>query len=94
VSVLENSLPLRDEQRQKLIALALEQTKPPKQFGQTDRYVVMCNLSRLPETTLRPLFDETEWKTLGQHFAEAIAHERLLRRDGKIKDEEGGEKGP
>lgn len=90
VAMLENALPLRDEQRQKVIALIVEETKPPRSFGQQqDYYVVMWNISKIPEKTLKPLFSDAEWKALNQQFAQVRGLEQWLKQSGALaKDEE------
>ena len=91
VAMLENAMPLRDEQRQKLITLIFEQTKPPRFFGQQDYYIVMWNLSKIPENTLKPLFDESEWKILKQQFNQVRGLEQWLKQSGAFAKEEEGE---
>ncbi|MFM9964747.1 MAG: hypothetical protein ACKV2Q_26370 [Planctomycetaceae bacterium] len=88
VAMLENALPLRDEQRQKLITLIVEQTKPPLSFGQQDYYVVMWNISKIEEKTLKPLFTDAEWKVLNQQFAQVRGLEQWLKQSGAIAKEE------
>ena len=87
VAILENSLPLRDEQRQKLIALVVEETQPPRFSGQMDYYLVMWNISKLPEAKLKPLFDNTEWKTLNQQFVQVRGMEQWFQQNGALKDD-------
>ena len=91
VAMLENALPLRDEQRQKLINLIVEETKPPRSFGQQqDYYIVMWNISKIPEKTLKPLFNDAEWKVLNQQFTQVRGLEQWLKQSGALaKDEEG-----
>lgn len=90
VAMLENALPLRDEQRQKLITLVVDETKPPRSFGQQDYYIVMWNISKIPEKTLKPLFSAAEWKVLNQQFAQVRGLEQWLKQSGALaKDEEG-----
>lgn len=90
VAMLENALPLRDEQRQKLITLIVDETKPPRRFGQQDYYLVMWNISKIPEKTLKPLFTDAEWKVLNQQFQQVRGLEQWLKQSGAIgKDEEG-----
>jgi hypothetical protein len=91
VAMLENALPLRDEQRQKFIKLIVDETKPPRSFGQQqDYYIVMWNISKIPEKTLKPLFSEAEWKILNQQFAQVRGLEQWLKQSGALaKDEEG-----
>ena len=87
VAILENSLPLRDEQRQKLITLIVEQTKPPRFYGQMDYYIVMWNVSKLPEAKLKPLFDNAEWKILNQQFVQVRGMEQWFQQNGALKDD-------
>lgn len=91
VAMLENAMPLRDEQRQNLITLVVKETKPPRSFGQQqDYYIVMWNISKIPEKTLRPLFKDAEWKVLNQQFAQVRGLEQWLKQSGALaKDEEG-----
>lgn len=90
VAMLENAMPLRDEQRQKLITLIVDETKPPRSFGQQqDYYIVMWNVSKIPEKTLKPLFNDAEWKVLNQQFAQVRGLEQWLKQSGALaKDEE------
>lgn len=91
VAMLENAMPLRDEQRQKLITLIVDETKPPRSFGQQqDYYIVMWNVSKIPEKTLKPLFTDAEWKVLNQQFQQVRGLEQWLKQSGALaKDEEG-----
>ena len=91
VAMLENALPLRDEQRQKLITLIVEETKPPRLFGQQDYYIVMWNVSKIPEKKLKPLFSDAEWKALNQQFQQVRGLEQWLKQSGALAKEEEGE---
>ena len=92
VAMLENALPLRDEQRQKVITLIVEETKPPRSFGQQqDYYIVMWNISKIPEKTIKPLFNDAEWKVLNQQFAQVRGLEQWLKQSGALAKEEEGE---
>lgn len=91
VAMLENAMPLRDEQRQKLITLIVDETKPPRSFGQQqDYYIVMWSIWKIPEKTLKPLFTDAEWKVLNQQFQQVRGLEQWLKQSGALaKDEEG-----
>lgn len=91
VAMLENALPLRDEQRQKFITLIVEETKPPRSFGQQDYYIVMWNVSRISEKTLKPLFTDGEWKILNQQFAQVRGLEQWLKQSGALAKDEADE---
>lgn len=84
VAVLESGVPLRDEQRQKLVKVLLEETQTPNKFGQYDYYVVLCQAAHLPEEKLKPIFDEAQWQALRRLFAQAAGMEVALRRNGVI----------
>ena len=88
VAMLENALPLREEQRQKLITLIVDETKPPRMFGQQDYYLVMWNISKLPEKSLKPLFTDAEWKVLNQQFVQVRGLEVWLKQSGALPKEE------
>lgn len=62
LTVVDQRIPLTHEQRQKLIALILEKSEPPKVYGQNDFYLVMWRISQIPEKDIRPIFDDQEWK--------------------------------
>ncbi|HLQ43829.1 MAG TPA: hypothetical protein VK137_03800, partial [Planctomycetaceae bacterium] len=84
VATLENGLPMRDEQRQKLIRLVLDETQPPRKFGQYDYYVVMLQVSKLPENKLKPLFDNAQWKIMRQQFDQVKGMEQFLKQNGGL----------
>jgi hypothetical protein len=84
VAMLENAMPLRDEQRQQFIRLLMEETKPPRKSGQHDYYVIMWQASRLPEDKLKPLFDAAQWKVLSQQFTQMRGMEQFLKQNGGL----------
>jgi len=88
VAVLEQGIPLRDEQRQKLIELLLSETKPPRKSGQHDYYVIMYRISRMPKERIRPLFDDIQWKVLTQQLAQAKGMEHWLKKSGYLLDDD------
>ncbi|MBM4075827.1 MAG: hypothetical protein FJ267_09310, partial [Planctomycetes bacterium] len=62
----ERKVPLKNNQREALRKLLLEKTVPPRVFGHQDYNFVMFQLSRLPKDTIRPLFDEQQWKAFSE----------------------------
>jgi len=86
--MLESGLPLRDEQRQKLITLIVENTKPPRRFGNTDYYVILWNVSQVPKDKLQPLFDDAEWKLLSRQLDQVRGMEHWLKQSGALDTEE------
>ncbi len=86
VAMLDNGLPLHDEQRRKLVALLVEETKPPKRFGQYDYYVVMIQMAKLPESKVKPLFDAVQWKAVQQQLNGMRRMEPWLKQNGVFGD--------
>ncbi|MCH5376048.1 MAG: hypothetical protein JJ992_18925, partial [Planctomycetes bacterium] len=84
VATLEDGVPLRDQQRQQLVALLLAETEPPEKYGQYDYYVVLYKAAKLPEEKLKPIFDEAQWRALTLTFTQAKGMQAFLRRGGFI----------
>jgi hypothetical protein len=82
VAMLENSMPLDDQQRQKLLQLIEQETQPPKKFGQYDYYVVLVQMSKIPENKLKPLLDEGQWRVLKQQLTQMRGMEQFLKQNG------------
>lgn len=87
VGMLDSSLALRAEQRRRLIGLLLAETRPPRAFGQYDYYYVMVQAVRLPETKLKPIFDDAQWKILSRHLDQMRQIEPFLKQSGYMLDE-------
>jgi hypothetical protein len=86
VSTLDEVAALRDEQRQKLVALLLESTRPPRRFGQYDSYVVLLQISRLPEDKLKALLDDSQWRALKRQFVQFQGIEPFLKNQGLLPE--------
>ncbi|MDB5392036.1 MAG: hypothetical protein JWM11_7682 [Planctomycetaceae bacterium] len=82
LTLLDVGVPMRDEQRQQLVKLLQEETRPPKRFGQFDYQVVLLQLSKLPEEKIKPIFDENQWKAMGTQFQQAKGMELYLQQNG------------
>lgn len=62
VNTLEETVPLRDAQRTALIALLVKETRPTRASGSYDFYLLMYQLSRLPEGKVKSLLTDPQWK--------------------------------
>jgi hypothetical protein len=82
LAMLESGVPLRDEQRQRFLKVLVEETQPPKKFGQYDYYVVMHQAAKVPEGKLKPIFDDAQWRALRQQFRQARGMEAFLQKNG------------
>jgi hypothetical protein len=61
---LENTVPLKHDQREALTKLLLEETKLPLSFGQYDHYLVMYRLAHMPPARIQSLVDNRQWQAL------------------------------
>lgn len=87
VALLEDVLPLEAEQRERLLDLVIRETRRPRISSEYDHYVVLWQLSRLPEDQLKPIFDETQWKVLTEQFRNMRDIGELLKKNGKLSFE-------
>lgn len=86
LTVMDAGVPLRDEQRQKLIKILQEETRPPKRFGQVDYFVVLYQMAKLPEEKIKPIFDDAQWKALQAQFEQAKGMEQHLKQSGVLDE--------
>jgi hypothetical protein len=88
VAQLDSVVGLRDAQRQQLLQLILEKTRPPKSFGPSDRFVVLALMSRIPEEKLKPIFDPDQWLEVKRRLLQAKRMMPALKQSGVILDDE------
>jgi len=88
VGVMDNTLRLSDEQHRQLEELLAKETRPPKRFGEYDYYGVMFQMSRLPEASLKPIFDDDQWGKLSRQLAFAVRLEPTLKEGGFVPDDQ------
>jgi hypothetical protein len=68
IARLELGMPLRADQRQRLVKLLLDETQPPDSFDEADIPMVLRAMSRLPERELRSILDEAQWRAVSQRL--------------------------
>lgn len=86
---LSNTLGLHHEQHETIFKLLIEETQPPLTFGQYDQYYVYYSLAKLPDTKLKPLMDERQWKLLQPHLQQGRAMVANLMQQGMIEPPKG-----
>ncbi len=84
---LDAVLGLRDEQRRQLVQLILDKTRPPRVFGRSDRYLVLVQMSHLPDESMRSLLDPGQWRELQKQLNNAQQMVRVLKRSGVVFDD-------
>ena len=86
VAILEQKIPLRDDQRRDLTGLLAKQTKLGRRLGQYEHFLIMIQLDRVPEEKLKPLFDPMQWKVVKQQVHGIERMEPFLRQCGEWPD--------
>jgi hypothetical protein len=84
LEILNNSVGLTVEQRDRLLKLLTEETRPPKRLGQNDYYAVLYQIAMIPEAKLKPIFDDLQWRLLNQQLAQARGLGMWLKQNGFI----------
>lgn len=81
---LDRYLALRESQRQQLARLLLENTRPLPPIDQVfdNQYFGLAQMSRLPEESLKPLFDAQQWRDLQRLFERIPPYMEMMRKNG------------
>ena len=89
---LQGNMGLRDSQTEQLVHQILARTRPPKKFGQVFEFaLVLFQLSRIPEDTIRPIFDDRQWRALEGWLAPYRARDggaKVLEQDGFVFEDD------
>lgn len=87
VARLDDAVGFTSEQARRLIAVILEETTPiEKPIGPNEATLINYKIAKIPESKLRPIFDDDRWKRLRKQLEPALAFERFLRRNQLIED--------
>ena len=81
-------LQLNDDQRRRFVTLIVQNNRPLRRYGKNDFPAVMIQASRLPENTLRPIFDDRQWRRLLAGFEEVKRFEDAVVAGGYLPEEE------
>ncbi len=88
IGMLDQVFSFRAEQRQKLIDLIIERKRLPRIFGQYNYYLVLYQLSQLPEASLKEILDEPQLKALEKVFNQMRGYEQFLKSGGYLPEED------
>lgn len=86
VASLDQSVGFSDAQRRGLVDVIMSETKAPSRYGQYDYWVVMYQAGRIPESKLRPLFDDQQWNFLKRQLDQMRGMGQWLRNVGMLPD--------
>ncbi len=85
---IDKALGLAEGERERLIELLLAETPAPRKYGQADYWYFMYQMTRLPESKLRDILDEPQWRLLNRQFIQARGMEPWLNSNGLIDKDE------
>jgi hypothetical protein len=87
--LLARSLGMVDDQRRRLESMLLEEVHLPRKSASFDYWVVMYQVSRVPEARIRPILDDVQWRLLTKEFNAARQWQRHLEKGGFLPREIG-----
>ena len=66
----------------------MNESRPPRKFGQGDYWYLMLQTASVPESRIKPIFDVPQWRLLSRQFAQAKAMEPWLKSSGVVSNDE------
>jgi hypothetical protein len=88
VATLEHSIPMTDSQRQFMVNWLLENSHPPRRFGQGDLYYTMYQASKIPIDELEKVFNEAQMKVLKPAMRQGEGYGHYVQQQGMLSDED------
>jgi hypothetical protein len=88
VATFDTVLELNAVQHGQLETLLVEQTRPPRYFGEYDYYGVLFQASKLPETRFKSILSDRQWAKLSMHIAESKRLLPTLKAHGFVPDDD------
>jgi hypothetical protein len=88
MELLNNEVGFTDDQRGHLVKLLHEETRPPRRLGEQDYYVVLYQLSRIPEAKVKPVFEDFQWRSLKRQLDQGRGMEFFLKQNGFVGGDE------
>lgn len=95
---LQTNLGMTDAQCTGLAELLLSEARPPRRFGDApDVALVLFQASRVPESRIRPIFDDAQWRIMSRWmriYVRGASGEKTLKRNGFVFDDESAVEPP
>jgi hypothetical protein len=86
VAMLDDAVGLTADQRARLVDLIVDQTTPPRIFGQNDTHYVIYQVSLLPEDKLKAILDAAQWRAARRLVQNARGMEAVFRNLGMLDE--------
>jgi hypothetical protein len=88
VATLDDAVAFDSQQRETIIRLLAEKTKPPQAFGQHDYYLILYRLSKLPEADLSQVLNARQQEVLKPQLDQGRGMKLTLVQNGIINSDE------
>ena len=88
MDTLEGIVPLKQSQRDAIIAQLVDNTPPALAFGQYDYMLVMYRLGSIADKHVKPILDERQWNLIRQQINQYRAIRSTLVQNGVIDADE------
>lgn len=85
---LQRYTPMTTQQRDAFYKLIVEKTEPAARSTRYDRYVLLYQVSALPENELTAIFDEAQMRSLSPALRNGKAYKSMLEQQGLIATNE------
>lgn len=89
-TLIDNTVGLTAPQRKALRDLLAQEVRPPRRFSAYDYTVVMYQLAKLPESRVKAVFNDAQWRIIGPQFAQFKNMEQMLVKNGVLPAEPAG----
>ena len=88
IAQLERGCPLTHEQRTALREILLQETRPASQASEYDAYVLMFQVSKIPEERFAELLDGFQLRVLKLQFQQGQGMEQFLKQQGLLPEDD------
>lgn len=86
IAGLDSTVGLTSDQYRRFLDLILAETTPPaRSSNQYEGAIVLIKIARLPESKVRPIFDEVQWTVLSRQLMQARGMEGFLQSQGFLE---------
>jgi len=91
VAMMAKRVAMNSKQCEEIERLLLETTRPPNKFGPYDYYVVLFQVSKLPQDKLKSIFDDLQLRGLAPFLQQAKGLEQTLKSGGFLPEDSAPE---
>ena len=87
MSLLDGNIGFRDDQREKFLKILQEEIPVPNVTNQNYYYYVIYCIAQISDEKFKPIFDESQWRSLSSQFEQAKGLKDYLKQSGYVLPE-------